>query len=49
MMLEHIGETEAASKLTSAIKECYLQKVTTRDVGGSAKTSEMVENVVQLL
>ena len=49
MMLEHIGEKDAAVKLAAAVRECYLQKVTTRDVGGSAKTSEMVERIVQIL
>jgi len=49
MMLEHIGEHDAAEKLSRAVRECYLQKVMTRDVGGSAKTSEMVEKIVELL
>jgi len=49
MMLEHIGEKEASEKLTRAVRECYLQKVTTHDVGGSAKTSEMVERIVKLM
>jgi isopropylmalate/isohomocitrate dehydrogenase-like protein len=49
MMLEHIGEKQASEKLVRAVRECYSQKITTRDVGGSAKTSEMVEKVVGLL
>ncbi|MCX6770446.1 MAG: isocitrate/isopropylmalate dehydrogenase family protein [Candidatus Micrarchaeota archaeon] len=49
MMLEHIGEKEASEKLARAIRECYLQKVTTRDVGGSAGTGGMVEKVMGLL
>ncbi|MFA6907247.1 MAG: isocitrate/isopropylmalate dehydrogenase family protein [Candidatus Micrarchaeia archaeon] len=49
MMLEHIGEKTAAEKLARAVRECYLQKITTRDVGGSARTSEMVEKVVQVM
>ena len=49
MMLSHIGEKTAAEKLTRAVYGCYEQKITTRDVGGNAKTSEMVENVVELL
>jgi isopropylmalate/isohomocitrate dehydrogenase-like protein len=49
MLLEHIGEAKSAQRLRDAIKECYSQKVMTRDVGGSARTSEMVEKIVDLL
>jgi isopropylmalate/isohomocitrate dehydrogenase-like protein len=49
MMLEHIGEKEAGGRLVRAISECYRGKVTTRDVGGSAKTSEIVERIVSFL
>ena len=49
MMLEHIGENEAGEKLVRAVRECYGQKFFTRDVGGSAKTSDMVEKIVGLV
>jgi len=49
MMLEHIGEKAASEKLAQAVRECYLKKITTRDVGGSAKTSEMVEKIISLM
>jgi len=49
MLLEHIGEKEASAKLARAVRECYSQKVVTRDVGGSASTREMVEKVVELI
>ncbi|MCX6770348.1 MAG: isocitrate/isopropylmalate dehydrogenase family protein [Candidatus Micrarchaeota archaeon] len=49
MMLAHIGEKEASEKLTRAVQECYSQKIITRDVGGSASTSGMVEKAVSLL
>ena len=49
MMLDHIGEKKAAEKLNAAVRECYEQKIMTRDVGGSAKTSEMVEKIVKLM
>jgi methanogen homoisocitrate dehydrogenase len=49
MMLRHIGERQASENLAAAVRKCYSQKITTRDVGGSAKTSEMVERVVRLL
>ena len=48
MMLEHIGEKKAAEKLNAAIRKCYESGVRTRDVGGTAKTSEMVEKIVSL-
>ena len=49
MLLEHIGEQAAASKLTSAIRACYESGTKTKDVGGTAKTSEMVERIASLL
>ncbi|MDD5337388.1 MAG: isocitrate/isopropylmalate dehydrogenase family protein [Candidatus ainarchaeum sp.] len=48
MMLEHIGEKKAADKLSSAVKKCYELGIKTKDVGGSAKTSEMVEKIISL-
>jgi len=49
LLLEHIGESSAAEKLNAAIRACYEQKVITKDVGGTAKTSEMVEKIVSLI
>lgn len=49
MMLEHIGEKSASEKLNAAVSKCYEQKFATKDVGGMAKTSEMVEKIVELL
>lgn len=49
MLLEHIGEARAAEKLRAAITKCYEEGIRTRDVGGTAKTSEMVERVAGLL
>ncbi len=42
MMLEHIGHKKEANRLESAIERTYGQRIVTKDVGGSAKTSEMV-------
>ena len=49
MLLEHIGEKFAGEKLSAAILKCYELGVKTKDVGGSAKTSEMVEKIISLL
>jgi tartrate dehydrogenase/decarboxylase/D-malate dehydrogenase len=46
MMLEHLGEQEAAAAIVAAI-ECVMAegKVRTRDLGGSASTAELAEAV----
>ncbi|MEM2138494.1 MAG: isocitrate/isopropylmalate dehydrogenase family protein [Candidatus Anstonellaceae archaeon] len=49
MMLERIGEQEAAAKLNAAIRSCYEIGIKTKDVGGTAKTGEMVEKIIALL
>lgn len=44
MMLQHLGEAEAARKLRSAIEKVLREgKVRTRDLGGSATLTEYVE------
>lgn len=44
MMLEHLGEKEAANRIESALADQYRAGDTlTRDVGGEADTDEMVE------
>ena len=45
MMLEHIGCKKEASRLEAAILRAYEQRVVTKDVGGTAKTSEMVNAI----
>jgi tartrate dehydrogenase/decarboxylase/D-malate dehydrogenase len=45
LMLEHIGEPEAASSLLSALEEVCRTGPRTRDVGGSASTREVGEAV----
>lgn len=49
MLLEHIGEKAAGERLAAAIRSCYELGIKTKDVGGNAKTSEMVERIVSLL
>ena len=49
MLIEHLGEKSASEKLGAAIRKCYELGVKTADVGGNAKTGEMVEKIVSLL
>ncbi len=48
MMLKHLGEIEAASKVLSAVKEVIAEgKSVTYDLGGQAGTQEMAEAIAQ--
>ena len=50
MMLKHVGEKEAASRLQTAIEAVYLEaKHTTSDVGGTATTSQFTDAVINKL
>lgn len=50
MMLEYLGETEAANKLENAIAEVIKEaKVVTYDLGGTAKNYEMAEEIIKKL
>jgi tartrate dehydrogenase/decarboxylase/D-malate dehydrogenase len=50
MMLEHLGETEAAKRVMSAIEQVTANaKLHTRDLGGKATTVEVTEALCQLL
>ena len=49
MLLEHICEPAAGAKLTAAIRKCYELGIKTKDVGGSSRTSDMVEKIVSLI
>jgi isocitrate dehydrogenase (NAD+) len=50
LMLEHLGETDAAKKLESAIAEVIKEnKVVTYDLGGNAKNYEMGEEIIKKL
>ena len=47
MLLEHLGEREAAERLENAIRAVLGEgKVLTADLGGNAKTSEMVDAII---
>jgi tartrate dehydrogenase/decarboxylase/D-malate dehydrogenase len=45
LMLEHLGETEASARLMAAVEATARAGVLTRDVGGSASTSEVGDAV----
>ncbi len=50
MMLDHLGEIDAAGRLRSAIERVYQEgHHLTRDVGGTASTAEFTDAVVQNL
>ncbi|MDT0143155.1 tartrate dehydrogenase [Microbacterium sp. PRC9] len=49
MMLEHLGHTDAAADLTRAFESALRDGVRTRDLGGTASTTEMSDAVLQRL
>jgi isocitrate dehydrogenase (NAD+) len=50
MMLDHIGEKEAAKRLQAAVESVYAErKSVTSDVGGTATTAEFTDAVIQKL
>src|ERR1700688_5329838 len=50
LMLRHIGEHEAAMKIRNAIDEVYRHRSKlTRDVGGTAGTSEFADAIIQAM
>jgi tartrate dehydrogenase/decarboxylase/D-malate dehydrogenase len=46
-MLEHLGETGAASRLLTAIEEVCALGIMTPDVGGSATTQDVTDAVIE--
>jgi len=50
LMLRHLGEADAAWKIRNAIDEVYRDRTKlTRDVGGTAGTSEFADAIIQAL
>ena len=49
LMLEHLGEAEAAKRVMDAIETVCHEGKLTRDLGGSASTSEVGDAVAQLV
>lgn len=48
LMLRHLGEREAANKIESALLSVFAEgKVRTRDIGGTAKTAEFADAIIQ--
>jgi len=50
MMLDHLGETEAAQRIEGALRSVYREgRTLTRDVGGSATTEEFTGAIITAL
>jgi isocitrate dehydrogenase (NAD+) len=49
MMLRHIGETDAASRVTAALERVLAGQVRTRDLGGTASTTEFARAIREAL
>ncbi|MDP9160035.1 MAG: isocitrate dehydrogenase (NAD(+)) [Acidobacteriota bacterium] len=50
LMLDHLGEHEAATKLTHALEYVYRSREKlTRDVGGQAGTSEFADSIIEAM
>jgi tartrate dehydrogenase/decarboxylase/D-malate dehydrogenase len=49
MMLEHLGESRAASRLMKAIEKVTGDKIHTPDLGGKAKTKDVTKAVIAAL
>ena len=47
-MLRYIGEREAADKIESSMFAVFIEgKVRTKDIGGTAKTAEFADAIIQ--
>jgi tartrate dehydrogenase/decarboxylase/D-malate dehydrogenase len=49
MMLEHLGEFDAAKKLMSSVEAVTASKVHTPDLGGNAKTADVTKAVCEYI
>jgi len=49
LMLEHLGEAPAAARVMKAIERVTAEKILTPDLGGSARTREVTQAVIQAL
>ncbi len=49
MLLDHIGETDAAQAVLAAVGQSIRDGVVTRDMGGTARTSEVGDHIASLL
>ncbi len=49
-MLRYLNEREAAEKTESALLKVFEEgKVRTRDIGGTAKTAEFADAIIQMM
>ena len=49
LMLEHLGEAPAAARVMKAIERVTAEKILTPDLGGSARTRDVTQAVIQAL
>ncbi len=50
LLLQHIGETEAATRIEHAVSRIYEEgSILTPDVGGTASTESMTDRIIQLI
>jgi tartrate dehydrogenase/decarboxylase/D-malate dehydrogenase len=49
MMLEHLGETKASTRLMKAIESVTAKKIFTPDLGGTARTKDVTAAVLSAL
>ena len=50
MMLDHLGETDAAARVDAAVARCLEERrVVSADLGGSASTSQMGDEAARLV
>ena len=49
MMLEHLGEAKAAARVMKAIEKVTAKKIFTPDLGGTARTRDVTDAVLQAL
>jgi tartrate dehydrogenase/decarboxylase/D-malate dehydrogenase len=49
MMLEHLGEADAAASILKAIESILIDGPRTRDIGGKAKTTEVGQAIAEAL
>jgi tartrate dehydrogenase/decarboxylase/D-malate dehydrogenase len=47
LMLEHIGEVDAGARVLAAVESVCREGIVTRDIGGSASTSEVGDAVAK--
>ncbi len=47
MMLEHLGQVDAASRITQAVNQAMHERMLTTDLGGKLKTEEVAEYIAE--